>query len=121
MSSYNGNILVSPGVASENIISANFETYWATPPAVIDVDEPTGIVSGSYTDNFPISMPENDYNGAELNGFRNDYYYRIHVTPAKFSYGAILSAIQEEFTVWNAWFTEKECISIIEVDRKSVV
>jgi hypothetical protein len=75
----------------------------------------TLLVSGAKTDNLPISEREAAQSGHRQLSFVDDYYYRIHVDPRTFAFGAVLAAVEEEFIVWNAWFESKTCSSIDEV------
>jgi hypothetical protein len=63
-----------------------------------------------------MEMNEEARTGIKSPTFLDDYYYRIHISPATFSLGAILSPIEEEFIVWNAWFVGKTCSAINEVN-----
>jgi hypothetical protein len=61
-------------------------------------------------------MPENAYNGEEVDSFLDDYYYRIQVNPATINLGSVLSPVQETFILWNAWFVSKDCTDIVKTN-----
>jgi len=62
----------------------------------------------------PIARIEYGYVGIKVLTFVDDYYYRIHVDPMRLNFGAIISPLQEELLVWNAYFVPKTCAEIIE-------
>jgi len=70
--------------------------------------------TGAWRSNLPIERNERTRTGIKVDSFLDDYYYRIHVTPATFAFGAILSDRVEDFYVWNSYFVQKTCSSIVE-------
>jgi hypothetical protein len=62
----------------------------------------------------PVEQIERLRTGTKVDSFLDDYYYRIHVTPATFAFGAVLSELIDEFYVWNSFFVQKTCDDITE-------
>lgn len=93
-------------------ISVNIRNLDDTPMYDEVYDEPTISESGSLTDNLPIALNTESFDGAIVPSFLNDYYYRIHIEPNPIELGAILSQIIETVQVWNAYFVSKQCSSI---------
>lgn len=58
------------------------------------------------------SQPAFAVNGFLVNSFEADYYDRIHIAPDLFNVGALLTAQQRDFTVWNAYRVPKTLTSI---------
>jgi hypothetical protein len=54
------------------------------------------------------------YDGDKVGSFLDDYYYRIHISPALVDFGPIASPTEETFVVWNAWFVTKICSAVTE-------
>lgn len=59
-----------------------------------------------------ISELETDVAGYTAPGFLADYYYRIHVLPARIELGNLLSSQTRNVEVWNAYLTPKLLSSI---------
>jgi hypothetical protein len=74
------------------------------------------LVQSTPSFNTPIEENETPYVGRKVDSFLDDYYYRVHVEPAVFALGAVLSPVQETFIVWNAWFVLKNCSAINKVN-----
>ena len=58
------------------------------------------------------AQPAFAINGFLSKSFESDYYDRIHIAPDLFNVGALLTAQQREFTVWNAYRVPKTLTSI---------
>ena len=69
---------------------------------------------GSWYSNLPVEQNERSRTGTKVDSFLDDYYYRIHVTPASFPFGPVLSELVDEFYVWNSFFVQKTCASIVK-------
>lgn len=118
MASYNG-ILVELPHRAEDILrcSASIQSL-STDPIVFPPEEiesvlPIGVGTKTYVQQDEL---ETVYDGKKVDSFLDDYYYRIHISPATFNLGAILNPLSEEFIVWNAWFVSKTCSSINKVN-----
>jgi len=64
----------------------------------------------------PVEQIERSRTGTKVDTFLDDYYYRIHVMPATLHFGAIVTLITDEIIVWNAYFVQKTCSDIVEVN-----
>jgi hypothetical protein len=84
--------------------------------SILDIDEVSVAENGSKVNNLPVTERESTLVGHEQITFRNDYYYRVHVAPQTIALGAILSPINEEFIVWNAWFQAKSLSQIVKTN-----
>jgi hypothetical protein len=93
--------------ASANILSAGSDFG----SAAGGIDTAADAIGGSIGAGSPV------YSGASLSGavvtsFKDDYYYRIHISPAVIDLGTMLGPADEAFYLWNAWFESKTCSSI---------
>jgi hypothetical protein len=68
--------------------------------------------TGTATPDF--SLFETDIDANMPVCFRNDFYYRIHVTPKLINLGAIFGDTQASVTVWNTYFTSEILEDIIK-------
>ena len=68
---------------------------------------------GSWFNNLPVEQNERSRTGTKVDSFLDDYYYRIHATPASFPFGPVLSELVDEFYVWNSFFVQKTCADIV--------
>jgi len=84
-------------------------------PSLFDADfMSSGVLAGPFAQVIP-SMRAIEQSGDKVTSFVDDYYYRIHVDPLVLNFGAIISPLQEELLVWNAYFVTKTCSQIVEV------
>jgi len=68
---------------------------------------------GAMVDQLPVSPePQSVINGMFAPSFRNDYYYRIHITPASIDLGNVISQKIIQVEAWNAYFTANLLSSI---------
>jgi hypothetical protein len=81
---------------------------------VCEIDDVSQNLTGTHISQLPIGMLETSRQAQVQHTFRDDYYYRIHVTPQSFNLGAIVEAVSDSFYVWNAWFEQKTCLNIDE-------
>ena len=115
MASYTG--ILNEGIFIEDTLrcSATIIDNTVVSPVVIgelhSVDE---VYAGDQHVKSPVAMFEQARTGTKVDTFLDDYYYRIHVTPATLAFGAVLSDRIEEFIVWNAFFSQKTCSDIAE-------
>ncbi len=70
-------------------------------------------VAGALTGNLPVEA-----NGAARTGFiarsySDDFYYRVHVSPARVDLGSIVTQTQATIYVWNAHFGNKTLAQIV--------
>jgi hypothetical protein len=121
MASYSG------GQIAEILMDDTLEFCSATiidkTPAIVEVcgiEASSLIIQGPRTNNLPIEMLERDFDGIKTLTFLDDYYYRVHVVPASFEFGAILAEVQDEFLVWNAHFEDKTCTVINQVNGDEI-
>jgi len=77
---------------------------------------PENLTTDSSQNNLVIEQREFSHTAIRLRTFVDDYYYRIHVMPATLHFGAIVSLITDEIIVWNAYFGQKTCSDIVEVN-----
>lgn len=59
--------------------------------------------------------------GSAVRAFFDDYYFRIHVTPARIDLGNLVSAQQREVRVWNAWPSRPVTLTDVVVDADSAI
>lgn len=118
MASYTGILIDSPHRAEDTLrCSATIQGLSVSPitfpPEEIHSVVPLGVGTLTF-----VQQGENEtaYTGEYVNSFLNDYYYRIHVVPAAFEFGAILNPLEEDVMVWNAWFISKICTTINETN-----
>ena len=82
---------------------------------VFNIDEVTlNITCDSSYSNLPVEQPCFEHTGLKVRTFVDDYYYRVHVTPATLAFGPVLSELVDTFIVWNAWFDAINCTLITE-------
>jgi hypothetical protein len=121
MSSFTG--IIAGNIVVDNLMefcSVSLVDNTPTVPDPFDIGLVSEIGSGSFTSNFPLSMLETEQSGQLISTFLNDYYYRIYVIPATFDLGPIISQVQEEFVVWNAYFEDKTCTVINPVNGDEI-
>ena len=119
MASYNGTIsrdVLKPDSVPVCSISILNKSPDSGTFVVMGVDEISSTLIGDKVSNLPVTEREKAQTGHEQATFRNDYYYRIHVAPQSFNFGAIISPINEEFIVWNSWFEVKSLSSIVKTN-----
>lgn len=68
--------------------------------------------AGAWYSNLPVEQIERSRTGTKVESFLDDYYYRIHVTPATFPFGPVMSELIDDFYVWNSFFVQKTCDNI---------
>jgi hypothetical protein len=93
--------------ASANILSAGSDFG----SAAGGIDTAADAIGGSIGAGSPV------YSGASLSGavvssFKDDFYFRIHISPAVVDLGNILGEIEQTVIVWNAYFTGKQCSAL---------
>ena len=113
MASYTGHLIDSPHRAEDTLrCSESIQNYSITPVfPITTIDSFDPLVAGIKT---YIQQGENEtaYDGGKVDSFLDDYYYRIHISPAIIEFGSIVSPSEETFIVWNAYFVSKTCSSI---------
>jgi len=85
-----------------------------SPVDICELESVIGLGIGAWHNYLPVEQIERSRTGTKVDSFLDDYYYRIHVTPATFPFGAVLSELIDEFYVWNAFFVQKTCDDIIK-------
>jgi len=121
MAVYNGSLVEEPNQINDTWQAmSNTIRGWNTgavdmPPDEIGVVEPVD-KAGSWTDVLPTENRIEWGTPGPVTSFFDDYYYRIHIEPNTFEFGAILNPLEEEFIVWNAWLVSKLCTAINEVN-----
>ncbi|MGI9277956.1 MAG: hypothetical protein ACR2PT_24305 [Endozoicomonas sp.] len=78
-------------------------------------DTSGSLFPGETSDNLPVSVESGSRQGQKIQTFFDDYYNRIHVTPADLDLGNLLSAQTREVEVWNAYTSGK---TLSEIDAE---
>lgn len=78
------------------------------------------MLGGSVAINTPITESEINYAGCKANSFLQDYYYRIHITPAIIDVGKMLSAQTHEVLIWNAYFIPQTLTDILPANAEGI-
>lgn len=119
MASYDGHLVELPHRAEDTLrcsdtIASGLEVRNIVFPPE-DIESVVPIAQGDYT---YVQQDENEtaYDGTKVDSFLDDYYYRIHISPAAIAFGPIASPAEETFIVWNAWFETKNCTAVTEDD-----
>lgn len=117
MTAYNGTSVLSPHRAEDTLrcsatIIPGLDIHTITFPP----EEIASVVPISQSDWAYVQQDENKtaYGGTKTDSFLDDYYYRIHITPASIAFGNVTNPVEEEFIIWNAWFVSKIMASITE-------
>ncbi|GBL46211.1 phage protein [Sulfuriferula multivorans] len=108
-----------PSASYDNVTlwqrSANISAFtaldWAT---AIQATYGTPAISGSQTNNLPISEIPRAYAGSKFNTFGDDWYHRVHILPRTLDLGNLLSIQTRTAEVWNAHFVSQLLASIAE-------
>lgn len=118
MASYNGTSVMSPHQAEDTLrCSASIAAMAVDNPVLYEpIASVVPVGAGTVSINTPITELKQAWAGGDVPSFLDDYYYRIHINPASFALGAILSPLEEEFIVWNSWFELKTCSAINKVN-----
>ncbi|MCJ7776869.1 MAG: hypothetical protein MUP16_00925 [Sedimentisphaerales bacterium] len=87
-----------------------------SPVDVLMLESVIPLGAGTWHSNLPIERIERTRTGVKVGTFLDDYYYRIHIMPATLHFGAIVTLITDEIIVWNAYFVQKTCSDIVEVN-----
>jgi len=87
--------------------SLTIQNYKPIAPFIGGEYKTTLIGDTIYESNFPFSLFEFEYAGNIIRRYFNDFYYRIHIIPRPINLGLILTNIESEFWVWNAFFITK--------------
>lgn len=121
MASYDGTLVDNPHRAEDawRNISVNVETGQAIHTITFPPEEIHSVVPLAQSDWTFVQQGENEtaYTGTKAISFLDDYYYRVHISPASIAFGAIVSPSEEEFIVWNAWFETKSCTDITKTSE----
>jgi len=72
-------------------------------------------IFGDLIDNRPVAANDRLLEGVLCPMFVEDFYERVHVTPAVIALGNLVSAQVRTFEVWNAFFTSNNNISLTPV------
>jgi hypothetical protein len=116
MASWTG--ILEPSIFVEDTLRCSSTIAAALTPSpvspVFALESVIPLDAGGWASNLPIIENEAGWTGTKVNSFLDDYYYRIHVTPAVFDFGAVLSELVDTFIVWNAFFVQKSCLNIDE-------
>ena len=114
MADYTGHAVVVPHRVDDTLrCSASIAAMTVHNPTLyepISMVEPIG--ANTRSANAPIQENELNYTGRHVTSFLDDYYYRMHVVPANFAFGAVLSDIIDTFIVWNSFFVRQSCSDI---------
>lgn len=118
MATHNGTLVLTmlwPDQVS--VCSASIRNWGGFEEAdLYKTSDPTAVANGARYNNLPVTQREFVQTGHKQTTFVDDYYYRIHVDPLILNFGAIVSPLQEELLVWNAYFVQKTCSQIVEVN-----
>jgi len=109
--------ILEPSIFVEDTLHCSATIAAALTPSPVEVLMLESVIPlgpGAWHSYLPVEQIERSRTGTKVDSFVDDYYYRIHVTPAVFAFGAILSEQVDEFYVWNAYFVQKTCDDITE-------
>ena len=109
--------ILTPSIFVEDTLRCSATIIDNTVVSPVDVCMLESIIQpdvGAWHSYLPVEQIERSRTGTKVDSFLDDYYYRIHVTPATFDLGAVLSDRVDEFIVWNAFFVQKSCSDIAE-------
>jgi hypothetical protein len=92
-------------------LTTDFDLYdlplWPTTTAAV-----SELSFGTLVKNYPVSARGVEKDGWRVPTFFDDYYNRIHITPASIAYGNIVSTQQAVVELWNAFIVPRTLISI---------
>lgn len=74
-----------------------------------------------HVDTIPIALKKTSHQGSVFADFKEDWYYRIHVTPRNINLGNLLSEVSTTFEVWNAYLETKTLDEITETRTEGLV
>ena len=117
MASYTG--ILSPSIFVEDVLRCSatiIDNTVVSPVEIGALESVIPLAAGARGDNLPVSMNARGLTGRKVDSFLDDYYYRFHVVEATFEYPSIVAEIEEQFILWNAWFVQKNCTEIAEVE-----
>ena len=109
--------ILEPSIFVEDTLRCSATIAAALTPSPVVIGELESVIAlgeGSWHSYLPVEQIERSRTGTKVESFLDDYYYRIHVTPATFPFGPVLSELIDEFYVWNAFFVQKTCDDITE-------
>jgi len=116
MPSYTGTLVDSPHRAEDTLRCSATIQGLSTDPITFppeDIESVVPIAESTYTyvqqDELEVA-----YTGTKVDSFLDDYYYRVHISPALTAFGPIVSPTEETFMLWNAWFVTKSCSAVNE-------
>ncbi len=116
MTAYTGTLC--PSIFVEDTLRCSATIIAADSPSPVapmyELESIVPLGAGTLNSGLPIPAYEFVRDGTKVDSFLDDYYYRVHVTPASFAFGAILSEQVETFIVWNAFFEPVTNSSISE-------
>lgn len=116
MTAYTGTLCPSIFVEDTLRCSATIAAADSPSPVAVmyELESIVPLGAGTLNSGLPVPAYEFDRDGTKVNSFLDDYYYRMHVTPADFAFGAIMAEQVETFIVWNAFFVPVTNSSISE-------
>lgn len=87
--------------------SITIQNYEPKAPFIGGEYKTTIIGNTTYDSNFPFSLFEIEYVGLVVKRYLDDFYYRIHIYENPINLDLILTDLEQEFWVWNAFFVPK--------------
>lgn len=91
--------------------------YW---PPYPDIITNVGMYNVTLAHVQPLVSAHWNIDGFLTPHYKQDYYYRIHVTPADINMGSVLSEQTKEVSIWNAWETTKSLSAISSVGSSGI-
>jgi len=79
------------------------------------------VISGNFTNEFPVTLLTQNFSGAYVCSFFDDYYNVIYVLPTVIDFGAVGNETTNQFYIFNAYLTPQTMASITEVNTDGLV
>ena len=120
MANYTGTLVEAPSsieAAWNASVSSTIQAAEKGPPAF----PPTEIATFdpiAESDYAFVEQSENEtvWTGTKVDSFLDDYYYRTYMITTPIAFGSIVATVEEEFTLWNAWFDIISCSAIVKTN-----
>lgn len=122
MATFTGYSALSPiGSVTHDSSTSSFINETAVfVPALQNVNQSNNIISdhkAAGQETYGLFSPASgQHTGHNAGSFRNDYYYRVHVSPNPLDLGSVLSTTTTDIEVWNAYFQDNTLASITETN-----
>ncbi len=104
--------MANPNLSSDMLSFAGIVGW--PPDAANEVSPSPGYIQDNH---YPVSAAPRPTLAEKVGSYVDDFYYRVHIIPARLDLGNIASTQTSQIDVWNAWFTARTLDTITGIDE----